>query len=96
MRGPPCFSNCSPSPAPVTILNQTTNLVVAGDQLSWKQERFASYVALAGADQSVVHPVTGVALTALAYVVLARTPISPHSVKVSIGDGTVSQRRLLA
>lgn len=96
MRGPPCFSNCSPSPAPVTILNQTTNLVVAGDQLSWKQERFASYVALVGADQSVVHPVTGVALTALAFVVLARTPVSPHSVKVFIGDGTVRQRPLLA
>lgn len=96
MRGPCCFSNCSPSPAPVTILNQTTNLVVAGDQLSWKQERFSAYTPLSGGDRTIVHPVTSVSLTALACVVLARAPISPHSVKVFIGDGTVRQRPLLA
>ena len=96
MRCPACFSNCSPSPAPVTITNATTNLIVAGDQLSWKQERFSSFVALTGDDRYVTHPDTSVVLTALAYVVLARAPISPHSVQVHIGDGTVRQRPLLA
>ena len=96
MRGPCCFSNCSPSPAPVTILNQTTNLVVAGDQLSWKQERFAAFTLLSGGDRTIVHPATAVSLTALAVVALARAPVSPYSVKVFIGDGTVRQRPLLA
>ena len=95
MRGPACFSNCSPAPAPVTITNTTTNYQIGSNQIGWRQEAFAPADLSVVAVSPISDPETGVAFAASRMATLASTPISRASVQVFLG-GALGQRPLLA
>lgn len=93
MKGCPCFSNCAPEPAPVSILQQTVNVSANGVPIAWKQERFTSFTVVNTGQ--VTHPVSGAILSAKWSVALARTPVDVGSVQVYLG-GSDPQRPLLS
>ena len=92
-RGCACFQNCAPEPAPVSILNATTNVYSNGALFNWKQEKFTSFTVVNTGQ--VTHPVTGAVLAARWSVSLARVPVDVAAVKVYI-EGTARQRPLIA
>lgn len=99
MRGPACFSNCSPSPAPVTISQITNNYHLSADRIVWRQDRlaYADFTALTGDDRNVSNPETAAVLIAEGYYTLSRTPNTPYSVQVGVGIGSpVPQRPLIS
>ena len=95
MRGPACFSNCSPAPAAVTITNSTMNYQIGSNQIGWRQEAFAPADLNDVVLSPVADPETGVSFAASRSATLASTPISRASVQVFLG-GSLGQRPLLA
>ena len=86
------FSNCSPEQADVTITNETHVYEVGGNQIGWRQERFA-YADLTVAAGSILVGTVVKAYTA--YATLASIPVAKHAVQVFFADGSVPQRPLV-
>lgn len=96
MRGPASFANCSPCPAPVTIINH--NVVMPEGSVQVFQELFSNVPGLARGqivplDEAGGNPAPGV--RAKYRLLLENDPASPHSVEVFLNGGTNRQRPLI-
>lgn len=94
MRGPACFTNCSPAESQVTINANT--YAIGANEIGWKIELFGS----GGKTISVlpesrqVQSFGAAYLPAKAALSLAYPPVSAHSVEITL-QGTATQRPLI-
>lgn len=96
MRGPASFANCSPCPAPVTIINH--NIVVPEGHVQMFQELFSYDPGLSRGKIETLDEISGSlvpGVRAKYRLSLENAPIGPHSVEVFLAGGTSRQRPLI-
>ena len=95
MRGPACFTNCCPAPAPVVIHADT--YAIGANDIGWQLEMFGlggkTVSALPAGVSDLSFGIAG-ALAATAALKLLYPPASPNAVEVTL-KGTATQRPLV-
>ena len=95
MRGPACFTNCCPAPAPVVIHADT--YAIGANDIGWQLEMFGpggkAVSALPAGVSDLSFGIAG-ALAATAALKLRYPPASPNAVEVTL-KGTATQRPLV-
>ena len=95
MRGPACFTNCCPAPAPVVITANT--YAIGANEIGWALEMFGPggkpISALPAGVDDLSFGISG-ALPATYALKLAHPPVSPNAVQLTL-KGTATQRPLV-
>lgn len=96
MRGPASFANCSPCPAPVTIINH--NVIVPKGSVQVFQELFSYDSGLSRGRIEELDEISGSlvpGVRAKYRLSLENSPLGPHAVEVFLAGGTTRQRPLI-
>ena len=95
MRGPACFTNCSPAESQVTV--NASTYAIGANEIGWELELFGSggktVHSLPAGVSDLSFGIAG-ALPAKHALKLAYPPVSPNSVQVTL-QGTATQRALV-